>query len=677
MGLHERRIGSASEQKETTSELTSVREIFEGFKKLNVTVIGDAALNAYFETGDAGTSQRYDVAGEAAFTAAAVRALGAKVDFISVVGNDLYGGSVLTLIRNADISTEHVIVADERVTVRKERYYHHDDQTHIDRKDFGDKSDIDHEAEEQVVKLLEKAFEHSDLILISDYKCGVITDRIISEIARLQEKYPDRKVVADSRQIERFRHLRLAAIKPNYGEVSNAIVVPTITESITRVDKIKKSKENLLEYFQSDIVAITVDREGAVILQRSHRPYQTFAKPVSISKQTIGAGDTFISTFALALTLGVDPEIAAELGQAASSVVVSKRRTLNANAREVVERVSSERKFLKDIEAIRKRVGHFKPSQRVVFAEGTFDLFDENQFHFLNWAREQGNVLIIGLDETDQPEKDLNRKIELLSLISSVDGIVLVNPKNRSELLNEIKADVLASQGKKNPEDIFIDAWGGVNKSFAEENQNHFMNYINAVSKVSQELIGSDYVIRPPEIEHGERISPIDEIAAKSIRQTLLYAQQRLIAESRSLEEQGFLQKQDHEITTEEKKLIKRRTPDYFFSTIIYTSRIQEKIAKGIVSVMGLLNQNKDEKLPRNLRSQVIEATEVFNLLEVEERRTVNSKDLRDIIFEWSRKQTVTEIIESFESASEDEKNRFRDRGLNEQIIAFLKLGIR
>jgi len=85
----------------------------------------------------------------------------------------------------------------------------------------------------------------------------------------------------------------------------------------SRPEKIIRNEKRLLDATGARIVAVTLDRDGAVILERDRVPYRPFAQPVSLGCSS-GAGDTFLAAFALALTAGADTPAAAEIASAAA-----------------------------------------------------------------------------------------------------------------------------------------------------------------------------------------------------------------------------------------------------------------------------------------------------------------------------------------------------------------------
>ena len=79
---------------------------------------------------------------------------------------------------------------------------------------------------------------------------------------------------------------------------------------------------------------MTLDADGAAILQRAQSPQWIAAKPTACV-DTTGAGDTFISALTLALAGNTSVAIATELALSAAAVVVAKKGTATCSIAEL------------------------------------------------------------------------------------------------------------------------------------------------------------------------------------------------------------------------------------------------------------------------------------------------------------------------------------------------------
>ena len=112
--------------------------------------------------------------------------------------------------------------------------------------------------------------------------------------------------------------------------------------------------------------------------------------------------------------------------------------------------------------------------KRVVFTNGCFDLLHVGHIRYLQAAREEGDLLVLGLnsDRSVRELKGENRPLipqeeraEILAALSMVDFIVIFDESTPLELIKEVRPDVLVKGGDWRKEDIVggseVEAFGG------------------------------------------------------------------------------------------------------------------------------------------------------------------------------------------------------------------------
>jgi len=112
--------------------------------------------------------------------------------------------------------------------------------------------------------------------------------------------------------------------------------------------------------------------------------------------------------------------------------------------------------------------------RKVVFTNGCFDLLHVGHLRTLQWARAQGEVLVLGLnsDTSVRLLKGVNRPItgeqdraELLAGFACVDYVVIFEEQNPMKLLEQIRPAVHVKGGDYRPEDLpeaaLVKSWGG------------------------------------------------------------------------------------------------------------------------------------------------------------------------------------------------------------------------
>ena len=458
--------------------LTSVLESFSG---LNVLVLGEAILDSYLE-GEAGrlcreapvpvvdVARRIDVPGGAANTAANVARLGARPLLLSTVGDDPEGELLRAALAAAGVPAEELLALPRRRTLVKHRLIAGGQM--LARFDHGGENELAERMEEDLLERVALFFGEADAVIVSDYGAGLLTPRVVDLLARLQRDSP-RVLVVDSKDLRAYRTVGPTAVKPNHAEALALLRAPEVPGA-DRAARIAEQAERLLRATGAEIAAVTLDGDGAVVLEHGGPAYRTYARPAADTRAT-GAGDTFTAAFALALAAGADTPSAAELASAAADVVVGKERTTTCSAAELRERLVAAEKHvttLADLVSVREL--YREQGRSVVFTNGCFDILHRGHVTYLSQAKRLGDLLVVGInsDESvrrikgpDRPINALEDRIELLSALSCVDAIVPFDGDSPTGLLEALRPDVYVKGGDYTratlPETELVESLGG------------------------------------------------------------------------------------------------------------------------------------------------------------------------------------------------------------------------
>lgn len=112
--------------------------------------------------------------------------------------------------------------------------------------------------------------------------------------------------------------------------------------------------------------------------------------------------------------------------------------------------------LLEELKSVRK-------DQKVVFTNGCFDLLHIGHVHYLRQARQQGDLLFLGLN-SDRSVKELkgpsrplqteNERAEILSELRCVDFVAVFDEDTPYELIRRVEPDVLVKGGDWSVEKI-------------------------------------------------------------------------------------------------------------------------------------------------------------------------------------------------------------------------------
>lgn len=253
--------------------------------------------------------------GGAANVAHNLHILGAKVNLVGIIGADLVGKRLNSLLHEKGIDTRGLVVDRDRPTVQKTRVMaQHQQVVRIDRER---QAEISGAVFKQILDHCQALIREVDAVLLSDYAKGLFTPKLVAEVVGLARQHK-KIITVDPKptNIQSFKGVTL--IKPNQHEAEVAAgLAITSPESLTAVSK------KLSELLDCDAVLISRGEEGMSLYEKSGEMYHapTVAKEVF---DVSGAGDTVISTVTLALAAGGSFKEAAKLANYAAGIVVGE-----------------------------------------------------------------------------------------------------------------------------------------------------------------------------------------------------------------------------------------------------------------------------------------------------------------------------------------------------------------
>lgn len=461
------------------SEYLAIIDRFSGLRAL---VIGDAMLDVYLD----GAASRIcreapvpivdvqamkAVPGGAANTAVNLAQLGAKVDYVSVVGCDHEAGLLRKALEQCGVQTLLLMGDPERRTLAKQRVAAGSQL--LLRFDSGSTNPLGPQNEQRIMDVLEDRFHRVDAVIVSDYGYGILTDRIIDLLGQLQRK-KENLLIIDAKSLDKYRHAGATAAKPNYQEMVALLGITEPAPCGHRCEQIKRRGRDLLEKTGAKYVAATMDIEGALLFRHGQEPYRTFSRPVENSKAA-GAGDTYVSALSLGLASGASVEAAAEIAKSAAAVILQKAGTATCTQDELRYCLSSGNKYAGDWRQLKDQLDAYrKDGRRVVFTNGCFDLLHSGHVAYLEQARTLGDVLVLALNSdasirrlkgSSRPINNLYERIRILSGLESVTLVTSFEEDTPLGLLEVIRPDVYVKGGdytvESLPEAPLVLGYGG------------------------------------------------------------------------------------------------------------------------------------------------------------------------------------------------------------------------
>jgi rfaE bifunctional protein kinase chain/domain len=303
--------------------LDRFKQIADRFPGKRVMVVGDLMIDEYLVGKVSRISPEapvpvVDIANEelrfggAANVANNIQSLGAQPVIIGVIGNDRMGETFREILNQREMTTEGILVLDDRPTTLKTRVIGH--SQHVVRIDRESRNYLNAEQEQQLLRKVSSLLPKCDAVILEDYNKGVLTEKVITETIRIatENNIP---VTVDPKFTHFSAYRGVTVFKPNIKETEEALAIHIATDEL-----LHEAGMRLLQMLQAKSVLITRGSRGMSLFEadgsETHVP--TRARHVA---DVSGAGDTVISTLTLALIGGASPREAATMANYAAGIV--------------------------------------------------------------------------------------------------------------------------------------------------------------------------------------------------------------------------------------------------------------------------------------------------------------------------------------------------------------------
>ncbi|MBF6571460.1 MAG: bifunctional heptose 7-phosphate kinase/heptose 1-phosphate adenyltransferase [Candidatus Binataceae bacterium] len=468
---------------------TEASVAFPKIKPVRVLVAGEIVLDRY-SWGEVSrispeapipvlrVTRREEKLGNAGFVMANLRALGAEVSALSVIGADRNGDRLREILDGLGVRTRAVIADDNRLTIVKERMLGSVQSAHratqqLLRVDEEQTHSLAPSRERTMRSLIERELKAADGVLVSDLDKGMLTPNLLRALidGARRRRIP---VIIDPRRTDDFSIYRGAtAITPNRFETEQATGM-----KLTDRDAWRIAAEKLVAGLDLDACLVTLDRDGMYLARRSGGGEYLATTPREVYDVT-GAGDVVLSVFGLFAIGGLSFAAAAAIANLAGGIEVGRHGT-EVITREDLELALSrdeggyERKIVSHLELKLLLERERRVGRRIVFTNGCFDLLHAGHIHILSFARAQGEVVVVGInsDRSVRAIKGDRRPIypaaeraRMLAALEAVGYVVIFDETRAEKLIRTVRPDVLIKgedyRGKRVDGSGFVESYGG------------------------------------------------------------------------------------------------------------------------------------------------------------------------------------------------------------------------
>jgi D-beta-D-heptose 7-phosphate kinase/D-beta-D-heptose 1-phosphate adenosyltransferase len=316
---------------------------------------------------------------------------------VTVVGPDAEGERLTRALAERGVMVQAVLREACRQTLHKQRLLAGSQM--LVRFDEGSTDPIGSEMERGIEDALRRLWPEQDAVVVSDYDYGVVSPAIIAALGDLQARDP-KVLLVDSKRLASFASLRPTAVKPNYEQAMGLLGGAQTAICADRAQSITRRGDLILEKTGARIAAVTLDHDGAVILERGCPAHRTHTRTAA-HPTTAGAGDTFVGALALGLAAGGTTRDAADAAAAAAAIVVAKDGTSICTAEELARSLAPAGPAT-NLGALSAELERLRAQgKRVVLTNGCFDVIHRGHVDYLTRARALGDLLIVGLNSDE------------------------------------------------------------------------------------------------------------------------------------------------------------------------------------------------------------------------------------------------------------------------------------
>ena len=431
------------------------------FSDAKVLVIGDVMLDRFWHGAAtrispeapvpvvkvAGVDDRPGGAGNVAINLAA---LGVETTLSGLVGDDEHAKQLRSAVEAKGVRWS--VMPCPADTIVKLRVLSRSQQ--LIRMDF--ETPLDDYADESFLQYASNLIAEHDVVLLSDYAKGTLTNigALISACRVL-----NKPVLVDPKGADFSRYAGATLITPNLSEFEAVVGACHQDDTV-----ISARARDLCEQYGFEAVLVTRSERGMTLQSKEGEPLHLPALAREVFDVT-GAGDTVISAMAAGLASQDSLENSTRLANVAAGLVVGKVGTATVTREELQGALLRSEGDLQDLpafgvvteqEAVAAVARHKAEGQRVVMTNGCFDLLHPGHVTYLSQAAALADVLIVAVNEdasvtrlkgSDRPINGIDSRMSVLAGLRSVSYVVPFSEDTPARLIEAISPDVLVKGG--------------------------------------------------------------------------------------------------------------------------------------------------------------------------------------------------------------------------------------
>jgi len=408
---------------------------------MNILVIGDIMLDINYiseinRTAPEANIPIYNILdinyilGGASNVAQNLKNLETNIELISVIGNDNYGEIIQNILNEKQIPNK-LFIDNERRTTQKNRIFHTNDIKV--RYDIEETKDINNSLVDDIFVYITNKKE-IDAIVISDYAKGFVTNELCEKIIDYSNKNNIYTFV-DPKTKNYAKYKNCFCFKPNLVEA----------EYISGEKDINKMFDFIKKNINCENIILTGGEKG--IFVNTYFNNIMHNKNIDVVDVT-GAGDIVLSILVFIFLLHKDILLASKISNYIAGKSVRTIGNYNTCLNDITEyfdimekendkenEKERETKIFYDYES--DKINQIKQkynNNKIIFTNGCFDILHSAHIKLLQYAKKQGDILVVGLNSDDsikrlkgttRPINNIDERTTILSLFEFIDYIII------------------------------------------------------------------------------------------------------------------------------------------------------------------------------------------------------------------------------------------------------------
>lgn len=386
-----------------------------------------------------------------------LRALRGEVIAVGLVGDDAAGRTLRDRLAAAGVDASGIVADAARPTTIKRSLIglaQHRHPQKMFRMDIESRDPIGPGLRDAMLDRIRRALPAVDVVAIEDYGKGVCSTDLCRAVIDLCRRASVPVLVDPAKGSDYSKYRGSSAITPNRSEAESATGIPA-SESADLAHNTRLA-EKLAGIVDAEAIIVTLDRHGALLLERGHEavPVPTVARQVY---DVTGAGDMVLAALMAARANGLTWRESTEFANAAAGLEVEQFGPVPIPFEKVYRALFDARRpqrgKLRTLQEVvdeahaRRLVG-----ERIVLTNGCFDVLHSGHVSLLEEARSLGDFLVVAIN-TDavvrrlkgdgRPVNSEAERATVLGGLAAVDAVVVFTEDTPERVIRELRPDIL------------------------------------------------------------------------------------------------------------------------------------------------------------------------------------------------------------------------------------------